>query len=307
MVQPFDYMIRLLFAISLLPTLLSAQKTDSKLHQQLEASIKPFHGTVGLYVKNLRSGKIVAINADSIYPTASMVKVPILIGIMDKINNNELKFHQEIVYNDSLLYPGVDILGSFKNGEKIELGKMMMLMMTMSDNTASRYLQMFAGTGTRINAILDSLGLKATRVNSKTEGREAAREKYGWGQTTPREMASLLEKIYNGQVISPAASARMIRIVNRNYWDGEAASQVPPYATVFSKSGALDAYRSEVVLVRGIESSYVFCIITSNNEDTSWSSDNKAWKLIRKVSNLIWNYYEPKHKWSLPEGSEKFY
>ena len=284
-----------------------SQQTDDKLRKKLISVIQPFHGNVGIYVKNLTTGKTVAINADSIYPTASMVKIPILVGIMDKINRDELKFHQEIIYNDSLLYPGVDILGSFKNGEKIELGKLMMLMMTMSDNTASRYLQMFAGTGTRINRILDSIGFSVTRVNSKTPGREENREKYGWGQTTPREMASLLEKIYNQEVISPAASSRMLRIINRNYWDAEAVSQVPPYATVFSKSGALDEYRSEVVLVRGVKSAYVFCIITNNNADKSWTYDNEALKLIRNVSSELWNYFESKNKWKLPEGSDKFY
>jgi beta-lactamase class A len=285
----------------------SAQQTDNKLRKKLTGLIQPFHGNVALYVRNLHNGKIVDINADSVRSTASMVKIPIFIGIMNKINRGELEFHQQITYNDSLLYPGVDILGSFKNGEKIELSKLIMLMMTMSDNTASRYLQMLAGTGTRINAILDSLGFTNTRVNSKTPGREAIWEKYGWGQTTPREMATLLESIYNGKIISEAASSRMIRIINRNYWDAEAVSQVPPYAAVFSKHGALDAYRSEVVLVRGVSSAYVFCIITSNNADTSWTYNNEAWRLIRSVSNLLWNYFEPRHQWILPPGSEKFY
>ena len=288
-------------------SLASVAQTEKTLSNKLSRLISSFHGTVGLYVKDLNTGKSVAINADSVFPTASLVKVPILVGIFDKLNKDELKFHQEIVYHDSLLYPGVDILGSFKSGEKIELSKLMMLMMTMSDNTASRYLQMLAGTGTQINALMDSLGFKVTRVNSRTDGREAHREKYGWGQTTPQEMATLVEKIYKGEVISAAASDRMARFLNRNYWDGEAVSQVPPYATVFSKSGALDAYRSEVVLVRGVRSSYVFCVITSNNADTSWKYDNEAWRLIRSVSSLLWNFYEPKHQWVLPAGSEKFY
>jgi beta-lactamase class A len=236
-----------------------------------------------------------------------MVKVPILIGIMDKIGKGELLIHQQIIYSDTLLYPGVDILGSFKNGEKIEMSKLIMLMMSMSDNTASRWLQMFAGTGERINSIMDSLGLRYTRVNSKTPGREEDRNRYGWGQTTPREMATLFEKIYNGQVLSPAASNRMLRFMNRNYWDAEGLSQIPPAATVFSKNGALDEYRSEIALIRGFSSEYVFCIITNNNSDTSWTSKNEAWTLIRKVSNTLWNYYEPKHQWELPDDSEKFY
>lgn len=290
----------------LAPFVLIAQN-DSKLTSRLNEVIKTFHGDVGLYVKNLTTGKTVQVNADTIYPTASMIKMPILVGIMDKINRNELSFHQEIIYNDSLLYPGVDILGSFKNGEKIELSKLIMLMMTMSDNTASRYLQMFAGTGTRINELLDSMGFKSTRMNSRTPGREADRDRYGWGQTTPREMATLLENIYNGKVISNTASTRMIRLIGRNYWDAESISQIPPYATVFSKSGALDAYRSEVVLVRGVQSTYVFCVITNNNADTSWNYNNEAQRFIRSVSNILWNHFEPKHRWTPPEGSEKFY
>ena len=99
---------------------------------------------------------------------------------------------QHLVYKDSLLYEGEDILGSFKNDEKILLKKVMMLMLTTSDNTASLWLQSLAGTGTRINEILDSLGLNNTRVNSRTPGRENNRTQYGWGQTTPKEMGIII-------------------------------------------------------------------------------------------------------------------
>src|SRR6202008_2999760 len=107
--------------------------------------------------------------------TASLVKIPILVGVMDKIARDELKFHQEITYHDSLLYPGVDLLGSFKSGEKIELSKLLMLMITMSDNTASLWCQSLAGNGPAINGWLETNGFVATRVNSRTPGREANR------------------------------------------------------------------------------------------------------------------------------------
>src|SRR5205809_3866225 len=147
---------------------------------------------------------MVTINADTVFPTASIVKVPILVGIMDKINHSELNYDSSLTYKDSLLYAGEDILGSFKNEEKILLKKIMMLMLTTSDNTASLWLQSLAGKGTRINAILDSLGLKYTRVNSRTPGRETNRNIYGWGQTTPLEMGKLFEMIYRNQILSAA-------------------------------------------------------------------------------------------------------
>jgi beta-lactamase class A len=103
---------------------------------------------------------------------------------MDKMARGELSYHQSLTYKDSLLYAGVDILGSFKNDEKIDLSKVLMLMLTTSDNTASLWLQGLAGKGTRINELLDSMGFAVTRVNSKTPGREGARTMYGWGQTS---------------------------------------------------------------------------------------------------------------------------
>lgn len=293
-------MLRLFLSLLLLlsTNLSFGQKTDRKLQSIIEQSVKDFNGDIGIYIKNLHTGKIFAINADTIFPTASIVKVPILVGVMDKIQKGELKYDQDLVYKDSLLYEGVDILGSFKHGEKIALKKVIMLMLTTSDNTASLWLQSLAGTGTRINEIMDSIGLTNTRVNSRTSGREYNRSVYGWGQTTPYEIGTLLEKIYRNQLFSSAACERMMRCLGRNLWDeNEAISQIPPYIEVFSKNGCVDAVRSELLLVNAPNNPYIFCIFTKNNRDTSWKHDNEAWSLARKISKQLWDHFAPKDKW----------
>ncbi len=276
-----------------------AQKSDKKLQKEIASLITSYNGNIGIYVRNLKNGKIVSTNADTIFPTASIVKVSILIGVMDKINRNELFYDSSLVYKDSLLYEGEDILGSFKTNEKILLKKVIMLMLTTSDNTASLWLQSLAGKGTRINEILDSLGFKYTRVNSRTPGRENNRSIYGWGQTTPSEMGKLFEMVYRSRIFSPALCERIMRCLGRNYWDeDEAISQIPPNIEVFSKNGCVDASRSEVLLVNAPHNPYIFCIFTKNNKDTSWTRTNEAWTLARKISKLLWNYFEPKEKWS---------
>src|SRR6188508_670055 len=291
----------LLLAALLLLFISNAQKTDKKLNEKLQEAIKGFNGDIGIYVKNLRTGKTVAINADTVFPTASIVKVPILLGIMDKIQKGELAYDSALVYKDSLLYEGEDILGSFKNDEKILLKKVMMLMLTTSDNTASLWLQSLAGKGTRINEILDSLGLIHTRVNSRTPGRENNRTEYGWGQTTPKEMGTIFEKIYRNEIYSAAACDRMMRSLGRNYWDlDEAISQIPPYIEVFSKNGCVNAVRSEVLLVNAPHNPYILSIFTNNNKDVQWTRNNEAWTLARKISLMLWNYFEPKDKWEPP-------
>jgi len=283
----------ILFCFCLMNTI-DAQKTDEKLTKELSQLIQGFHGDIGIYVHDLKHNRTVAINADTIFPTASMVKVPILIGVMDKIKKGELDYHQVLTYRDSLLYAGGDILGSFKDTEHIELGKVMMLMLTMSDNTASLWLQSLAGTGTRINQILDSMGFVSTRVNSRTPGRENNRSEYGWGQTTPREMGTLFEKISKGEIINKERSAQMLRLLGRNYWDEVAISQIPSDVFVASKNGAVDESRNEIMYVNGKETRYILSIFTKNNADTSWQYNNEAWILTRKVSALLWHYFNPK-------------
>ena len=268
-----------------------AQKIDKSLEKKINDLISTYKGEIGIYVKELKKNTIVAINADTIFPTASIVKVPILIGIMNKIQNKELDYHQKLTWYDTLNYdPGEDIVAYLKPETKIELSKVMMLMMTISDNTGSLWLQRIAGTGTTINKLMDQMGYANTKVNSRTPGREIDRSVYGWGQTSPAEMARIVEDIVNGKTISTQASDRMLRIMGRQYWDEEGLSSIPPDVFVASKNGAVDASRSEVMFVKG-KHPYILSIFTKNNKDKSWEHDNEAWVLTQKLSKLIWEHF----------------
>lgn len=284
-----------------------AQKTDARLTRKLEDATSAFQGDVGIYVRHLKTGVTVSIRADSIFPTASMIKVPITIAMFDKIERGELDYHSVLTYRDSLLYEGEDILGSFKDGERIALSKVMMLMITTSDNTASLWCQSLAGTGTRINTLLQQYGFEKTRVNSRTPGREADRTRYGWGQTTPREMCELLIRLREGSLVSRRASDRIYRNLSHIYWDSEALSQIPPHIQTASKQGAVNQSRSEVVLVNAPHGDYVFCVITRNQKDESWKPDNEGYVLIRKVSQLLWQHFEKDSKWSPADKASEWY
>jgi len=294
-----------LLLISLIFSLPAFAQTDKKLTHLLTDAVKGFNGQVGIYVENLKTGRTAELNADTLFPTASMIKVSILSGLMDKIEKGEMQYNQKLAYNDSLLFKGEDILGSFKNGDTIEVSKVALLMITMSDNTASTWLQRLVG-GQYINSWLEQNGFKVMRVNSRIKGREAMRNQYGWGVTTPREMCQLFTMIRNGQAVSEAASQRMYRYLTRIFWDDKALSQIPPYVQAASKQGALTEYKSETVLVNAPHGDYVFSIITNHNKDQRWTEDNEAVVLIRKISALLWHYYEPKSTWKPAPGIDKF-
>jgi len=269
-----------------------AQPVDRKLEAAIEKTIAGFRGDLGLSVLDIRRGRSVHIRSDSVYPTASIVKVPILMGITDKLRQGTLDYHRKLIYRDSLHYEGEDILASFRDGESIELSKVIMLMLTTSDNTASLWLQSLAGNGSSVNALLADLGFEHTRINSRTFGRERQRDKYGWGQSTPREMVQIFVRMFQGKLLGGEWDASMIRRLGRNYWDEEALGEIPAGVFTASKNGAVNASRSEVVLVNHPRRPYVFCIMTANNIDRSWERENEAWVLTRRLSSLLWEYFD---------------
>jgi beta-lactamase class A len=278
---------------------------DADLQRRLEALAGEVRGVVGIYVRNLRTGQTAAIRADEAFPTASMVKVPILIGTFDAVEKGKLSFAQPLIYTDSLLYEGSDITGALEDSATVPLAKLALLMITTSDNTASLWLQGLVG-GATINDWLGAHGFDSTRVNSRVPGREDARSRYGWGQTTPREIAELLVLIRQEKAVSPAASQEMYRHLTRIYWNAQALSQLPPWVQAASKQGAVDRSKSEVVLVNAPSGDYVFSVITKEQEDQRWVEDNEGYVLIRKVSALLWKAFEPKHPWSPAPGAERF-
>lgn len=298
-----------LAALLSLPLLLHAQPhtVDTELQQRLDALVADFNGDVGIYVRHLPTGRMAAIHADTLFPTASMIKVPIMLKTFDSIEKGELDYGQELVYRDSLLYPGEDLLGAFQDSSTISLSKAVMLMITTSDNTASLWLQHLCGTGTAINEWLAAEGFEGTRMNSRTSGRRGDWERYGWGQTTPREMSELLVMIREGRAVSPAASEEMYRVLTRIHWNDEALSQIPPTVQVASKQGAVSRSRSEVVLVNAPSGDYVFTVVTKNQEDASWEADNEGYVLLRNVSKLLWNHFEPESDWQPTEGMERYW
>lgn len=284
----------------------SQYKTDKKLQKQLHELLDKFHGTAGVYVRNLKTGKEAAINADTIFPTASIVKVPILVGVFKKINNGVYTYHQSFTYRDSIARGGSGLMQFFKDSTPTDLRTMVSLMLAHSDNTAAVWCEKLAGGGVEINSWLRDNGFKFTRVNARTEGREEASKQYGWGQTTPREMANLLTMIRERKAISPAASEIMYRALTKSFWDEYALSQIPPYVQAASKQGMVNDSRSEAVLVNAPHGDYVFYIATKNNKDQRWVTDNEAWQLARDVSALLWHYFEPHYRWKPAEGVEKY-
>jgi len=296
-----------LSCLILMFALLSCEEKKPELSTLLNNRIESFDGDVGIYVHHLKTGEIVEINADTLFPTASMIKVPIMVTLFQQMERDSLGYNDELKWTkDVVNYPyGGGILDSFADSMKISPAKLAWLMISYSDNHASLWCQQLAGTGTAINALMEQYGFDGLRMNSRTPGRKDDWKKYGWGQTTPREMAELMVLIREGKAVSSAASEEMYRILTTSFWSDEALSQFPPSVQAASKQGAVNKSRSEVVLVNAPSGDYVFCVITKNQKDESWEYGNEGFTLIRDVSRILWNHFEDA-SWRQSAGHRRY-
>ena len=137
------------------------ERHDPRLQKKIETLCRNFQGVAGVYVKHLKSGKTASVYADTLFPTASLVKIPILMGIMHRIDKGEIKIDSNLLFRDSLRYSEYDILAKLRDSSRMPLGEVMMLSVTTSDNTAALWCQQLAGTGTAVNQLLDEQGFRA--------------------------------------------------------------------------------------------------------------------------------------------------
>ena len=282
------------------------ERPDSALQSRLESLVQGFHGSAGIYVRHLPSGRSAAVRSGETFPTASMIKVPILLAVFDRLERGELEYNQPVVYRSSDAYADDYIGGSLKDGATVYLNRAVWLMSSLSDNTSALQLTRLAGGAAAVNRWLEANGFPATRDNSREPSRRAEYERWGWGQTTPREMAELLVRIRQGRAVSAAAGEEMYRVLSRPFWDETALSQIPPTVKAAAKVGAVDHSRSEAVLVNAPSGDYVFCVATKDQADTTYADDNEGYRLIRAVSKALWETFEPGHPWTPAEGSRRY-
>ena len=282
-------------------------RADAVLQSALDELAADFDGVVGVYVRHLPTGRTASLRPDELFPTASMIKVPILLAVFDRIEAGELSMGQALTFHDSLRYveDEGELFAQLQDSSTVFVHSAVEQMLAASDNTASLWLQALV-TGEGVNRWLASNGFDRTRVNSRTEGRRPDWERYGWGQTTPREMTEIVRRIVEGEAVSPAADLEMHRLLTRTHWDDEAISALPPSVQAASKQGAVGASKSEVVYVHAPSGPYVFTVVTKEQGDVGYEPDNAGFVLIRRVSRLLWDTFEPGSPWQPPAGAERF-
>jgi beta-lactamase class A len=275
---------------ALAATQASAQAPLESLRPELEARIARHRGTVAVSVVDPRTGESLSIRGDEPFPSASIIKLPVLVELFHQIEQRRLRWEDPLVLLEADKVPGSGILQHLTTPHHLTIGDAALLMITLSDNTATNLILDKVGIRS-VWERMEALGLPRTKVHSKTFMRSTSvapdsSARYGLGVITANEIARLLAMIYRGEVVSPEASRRMIEILEKQFY----AEGIPRHlgdARVAHKTGSLDAARHDCGIVFSEARDYVLCILTRDNADRSWGLDNEAHLLIADLARLV--------------------
>jgi beta-lactamase class A len=292
----FGFRLAMRTTVLLIPVLavaLSAQPLQNAIRERIAA----FPGTVSLYAKNLDTGATIGIRETDPVRTASTIKLPIMLAVFDAVARGQAKWDEPLTISAQEKVAGSGVLGvEFSTGGQLPIRDVLHLMIVLSDNTATNMiLERF--TADAVNAYLDKLGIKTTRSLRKVMGPGPAagfsaagklpeNGKYGLGVSTPRDMATILERLDRGEIVSPEASREMLAILKRNQDNTGIARHLMEFP-VAHKTGALDALRSDVGIVYARTGKIAMAITVDGMAKPDWSPDNAGSLLIADLAKML--------------------
>src|SRR6476660_440358 len=285
------------FMVLLVATVGAQAQTDQaakrlSMEARVRAEVSQFKGRVSLFAKNLDNGTTFELGGDDRVSTASTIKIAIMVEAFARVNEGKVKWTDDLVLTKEKKVGGSGILGEFADGLHLTFRDAVSLMMIMSDNTATN-LVIDVLTADAVNARMDSLGFKETRLMRRVfgggesqEGKKEESKRFGLGRTTPHEMVTLLEKLERGEVVSPAASNEMLELMKREQGTNGLWREQwrVPKAT---KSGALDALRSNIGIIYHPRGRIAIAITCSEMPEPNWTVDNPALLLMSRLLEIL--------------------
>ena len=199
-----------------------------ELRLAIERVTRSINATWGIYAKCLETGEEVAINADVVLDTMSVIKIPLMIEVFEQAKAGRLSLSDRHVLSAADKRLGTGTLHLMDPGTTLTVRDLVTYMIVVSDNTATDILFRLVGGPGAVTARMRSYGLTSTAALHTAQGwfdRVASALKDGTldayyrtgaarlGESTPREIAILLERMSRGELVDRESSAAMLSIM----------------------------------------------------------------------------------------------
>jgi D-alanyl-D-alanine carboxypeptidase (penicillin-binding protein 5/6)/beta-lactamase class A len=270
---------------------------EPSLETRLAPLAKSHKGKVAVAVKHLVTGEGYYLNADEPMPTASLIKLPVMIETYQQALEGKVKLTDRVTLRDADKVPGSGILTEhFSDGAAFSLRDAVRLMIAYSDNTATNLVLDQIGIAST-NRRMEAWGFPNTKIHAKvfrastTSIDKERSQRFGLGSTTAREMVGLLERLQCGEIVSPAARQCMLGHLKKCE-DREKFPRFLPAGVVLAhKTGSVSGARTDAGILYLPGGPVALCVLTAANEDRTWRPDNAGNRLCAEVAKAVHDHF----------------
>ncbi len=278
------------------------------LKKSLESEVSNFQGEAGIIIEDLNMGWKITLNNDKLFPSASVVKIPIMAACFYAAHEGKISLKDNLTLKASSKVPGSGVLKNTAVGSKFTVEKLIELMITESDNTATNMLIDLL-TFDYLNSFFKNTGLIHTNLSRKMmdfKYRTKGVEKY----TTAADIAYILEKIYRREFLNKVISERCLALLLRQKVNDRIPAKLPSDVKVAHKTGlernvchdagivfipleTIERQGRSKVSLSGFTPQgghFLICVLTESKSNTK-----KAKEFISNLSLYIYNNYQRLH------------
>jgi beta-lactamase class A len=257
-------------------------RDDAALESRIDGITAEAGGTIAVAAWHLTSGARVARLADEAFPSASVIKVPILVELFGRVADGREDLQSRVTLREEDKVEGSGVLRELHAGSEFTLVDLARLMIVVSDNTATNLLIDRLGVDA-VNARMAALGLERTRLGRKMYDL-AARDRGIDNLCAAGEMVALLYGMERGTVVSPAASAEMLAIMKRQSIVTKIPRLLPPGTIVANKTGEITGVSHDAGIIYAPGGPIALAVLTRGCRDSVAAQD-----AISRVARAIFD------------------
>jgi beta-lactamase class A len=234
-----------------------AASRAASLQAGIDAIAANAKATVGVSIVHLESGARAGVGGSERFQMASVFKIPVAVAVLRAVDAGGLNLDSvvEIRAEDRRKFGPLD--ETWKPGMTVRVARMVDVMLVDSDNTATDKLIAMLGGPQAVQRTLDALGAARISVSVDEKGMgaairkdTAAFEKGAWNGATPDAMAALLSRLFRGELLSAAGTARLLDGMRRcRTGEKRLRAGVPAGTEVFDKTGTVRSCTNDVGIV----------------------------------------------------------
>lgn len=256
------------------------------LKQNIQSEISRFNAEVGIVIKDLEMNWEISFNKEKLFPSASLVKIPVMLSCFRAASEGRLKLDRTVKLRSIDKTSGSGMLKDILAGTAFTIEELIGLMIYDSDNTASNMLIDMLGID-YLNTSFKVFGLTNTDLSRKVadfSSRNRGVENY----TTAQDMALMLEKIYRRSLISPEISEKCLKLMKLSRMNDRIPAYLPLATVVAHKTGLERGVCHDVGIVFTCKGNFLICVLTKHAN----SNSKPAKEFIAKIALYTYNYFE---------------